>query len=110
MAFSSIFPLLVALALAAFWFLVAWGAAIIGMHKGEHPLKWFVLGLICGPFAWLGAFYAGKVCPHCRSKIHHQARICPRCRRPQSFEALSAEDFTPPPETLLAQSGQDVDT
>ena len=96
------------LVLMATWLLIAWGAALIASNKGESALKWFVASLFIGPFAWVGAYYSGKICPHCRSKIHQKALVCPRCQRPQTYQNLE-EELRTPPEALIAQNQPGTD-
>ena len=91
-----------ALALFPAWLLFAWGASVIARNHGEGRLKWFVLGLVIGPFSWLGAWYSGKVCLHCRSRVHRMAMVCPNCRRGQTIEGSVPDDLASRPEALIA--------
>lgn len=69
------------------WILFGVGAAIIASNKGANGGVWFVLGLLFGPFALLFALFQGKECPHCKSKIHQDAKVCPKCQREVGAEA-----------------------
>ncbi len=70
--------------ITALWFMSTWGVA----------------------FAGLGALRTGKICHHCRSKIHLKAKICPSCDLPQTYKDLTTE-LRPHPEGLVAPSGKD---
>lgn len=96
------------LGMAAFWCLSAWGVAFTAGHRGAKPWMWFAVGLAVGPFAWLGVLRTGKICHHCRSKIHLKAKTCPRCNLPQTYKDLTTE-LRPHPEGLVARSGKDGD-
>lgn len=63
------------------WVLFGIGAAIIASNKGASGGLWFFLGILFGPFALLFALFQGKECPHCKSKIHEEAKVCPKCQR-----------------------------
>ena len=63
------------------WILFGVAAAIVANTKEKNVGKWFLLGLLLGPFGVLFAFFAGKKCPYCMSKIHKEAIICPRCQK-----------------------------
>jgi hypothetical protein len=96
------FQLWPALVLCPSWILLAWGASLIARNQGESPTKWFALGLVLGPFSWLGAKYSGKVCLHCRSRIHRMAIVCPNCRCGQTIEGRVPGDLANLPEALIA--------
>ena len=97
------------LALVPLWLLVAWGASLIARNQGESPVRWFVIGLMLGPFSWLAAHFSGKVCIHCRSRIHRLALICPRCQRGQTVEGVPPEDLASKPEARIAAGRFDLD-
>ena len=65
--------------ITALWFMSTWGVA----------------------FAGLGALRTGKICHHCRSKIHLKAKICPSCDLPQADKDLTTE-LRPHPEGLVS--------
>ena len=67
------------LGITALWFMSTWGVA----------------------FAGLGALRTGKICHHCRSKIHLKAKICPSCDLPQTDKDLTTEP-RPHPEGLVS--------
>ncbi len=94
------------LGMTALWFISAWGVAFTANQRGANSWSWFALGLIGGPFAWLGVLRTGKICHHCRSKIHLKAKICPNCDLPQTYKDLTTE-LRPHPEGLVARSGKD---
>jgi len=85
------------------WLFFAGAAAARANQRGARTLSWLILGVLGGPFAWLGSFYTGSTCPHCRSKIHRRATTCPRCLKPQTAGGTSPIDETSP-EALIAQS------
>ncbi len=93
--------------LTAAWLAGAGLCAYWAHQRGESALKWFAMGLLGGPVTLFAALRAGKVCPHCRKKIHRRARICPYCQLPQTYKYLS-NDFRPHPEGLIA-NGDDGD-
>lgn len=63
------------------------GSALIANSKGTNAHLWFVIGFLVGPFGWLFAFLlCGKVCSHCKSRIHQNADTCPKCQKPQKSE------------------------
>ena len=86
------------------WFLCAWVTSSLAHHKGDPRLKWFALGLLLGPFSWVAAHHSGKLCPHCRSRIHRQALVCPWCQRPQSYKTRASGGVRPHPESLIVDS------
>ncbi len=98
-----------ALALCPVWLLFAWGASVIARNHGESPVRWFAVGLVLGPFSWLGARYSGKVCLHCRSRIHRMAIVCPNCRSGQTIEGRVVEDLANRPEALIAAGNFESD-
>ena len=65
--------------ITALWFMSTWGVA----------------------FAGFGALRTGKICHHCRSKIHLKAKICPSCDLPQADKDLTTE-LRPHPEGLVS--------
>jgi hypothetical protein len=95
------------LPLAAAWLVCAGLCAYTAYQRGESALKWLLWGLLGAPIALVASLRAGKVCPHCRKKIHRRARICPYCQLPQTYKYLS-NDFRPHPEGLIA-NGDDGD-
>jgi len=105
----AISPAALLLVLIPLWLLVAWGASVIARNQGENPLRWFVIGLMLGPFSWLAAHYSGKVCIHCRSRIHRLAMICPRCQRGQTVEGVPPEDLASRPEARIAAGRFELD-
>ena len=96
------------IAMAALWFMSASAVAFTASHRGANSWSWFAMGLVAGPFAWLGVLRTGKICHHCRSKIHLKAKTCPRCDLPQTYKDLTTE-LRPHPEGLVARSGKDGD-
>jgi hypothetical protein len=94
------------LVLIVVWLLCAWGTALAAANRGADFARWFALGLLAGPFAWMSARQTGKICPHCRSKIHLKAKRCPHCQLPQTYKDLTTE-LRPHPEGLVARSGKD---
>lgn len=96
------------LGMVALWFMSALGVAFSADQRGANSWSWFALGLVVGPFAWFGILRMGKICHHCRSKIHLKAKTCPRCDLPQTYKDLTTE-LRPHPEGLVARSGKDGD-
>ena len=101
--------LVLVLVLVPLWLLVAWGASVIGRNQGESPVRWFIIGLMLGPFSWLAARYSGKICIHCRSRIHRLALICPHCQRGQTVEGVPPEDLDSRPEARIAAGRFELD-
>lgn len=65
------------------WILFGVGAALVARNKGASGCLWFLLGVLFGPFGLLFAFLiSGKLCPHCKSRIHKEATKCPKCQQP----------------------------
>ena len=91
------------------WLLFAWGAGHIARNRGEAPWRWIALGVLLGPFSWLAAVYAGKVCLHCRSRVHRMAMVCPYCQRGQTISGLVPEDLGSRPESLVAAGNFESD-
>ena len=83
------------------WLLFAWGAGLIARNRGEGAWRWAALGVLIGPFSWLAARYSGKVCLHCRSRIHRLAIVCPCCQRGQTMSGTVPE-LGSRPESLIA--------
>jgi len=96
-----------ALPLAVVWLVCAGLCAYTASQRGESALKWLLIGTLGAPLALFAALRTGKVCPHCRKKIHRRARLCPHCQLPQTYKYLS-NDFRPHPEGLIA-NGEDGD-
>jgi hypothetical protein len=86
------------------WLLCAWVTSTIAHHKGDPRFKWFALGLVLGPFSWVAAHYGGKLCAHCRKRIHRQALICPWRQRPQTYKTRDAGSARPQPESLIVDN------
>ena len=103
MGFSTDAKFVFLLILILVWLFFAGAAAIKANQRGARPLLWLILGFLGGPFAWLGSFYTGSTCPHCRSKIHRRATTCPRCLKPQAADGTSPI-YEIGPEALIAQS------
>ena len=103
MGFSTDTRFVFLLILALVWLFFAGAAATRANQRGGRTFPWLLLGFLGGPFAWLGSFYTGSTCPHCRSKIHPRATTCPRCLRPQTAGGTSPIDEISP-EALIAQS------
>lgn len=62
------------------WLLFGIGAYFIAKNKGKNPIKWFILGILFGPFGLLFCWISGgRQCPFCKSQIHQEASICPHC-------------------------------
>ncbi len=83
------------------WFACTAAAAYTATTRGAQLLKWVGLGVLGGPITLLVALRIGKICPHCRKKIHLRAKTCPHCHLPQTYKYLS-NDFRPHPEGLIA--------
>jgi len=105
MGLSTDVKLALLLILSLFWLCCAGAGVVIAHQRGERTFLWLIIGLLGGPLAWLGAFYTGKTCPHCRSKIHRQATVCPRCLKSQVDGPLSPVEEIHP-EALIAQSSR----
>ena len=86
---------------AVCWFACAIAATYAAIRRGAQLLKWIGLGVLGGPITLLIALRIGKICPHCRQKIHLKYRVCPHCHLPQTYKYLS-NDFRPHPEGLIA--------
>jgi hypothetical protein len=73
-------------------------AAAIAAEKHRDGCLFFILGVIIGPFAVLGAAMMSTdakraqqsavrrgalvPCPHCRTPVDPRATVCPACRSP----------------------------
>lgn len=67
--------------LVGLWIFFGLLLMLLGSRRGDHPLTWFIAGVLLGPFALLLLRFAGKPCPFCRSRINTKATVCPKCRR-----------------------------
>ena len=64
--------------------------ALIADRRGANVELWFILGCCLGPIAALIAYgVVGRICLHCKRRIHSTATVCPHCHR--ESDAVSAE-------------------
>ena len=62
------------------WIAFGTASAITAINRGEGGCGWFIAGVVLGPIGLILAFYTGKKCPDCASRISKEAKVCPKCR------------------------------
>ena len=62
------------------WIAFGTASAITAISRGEGGCGWFIAGVVLGPIGLILAFYTGKKCPDCASRISKEAKVCPKCR------------------------------
>ena len=84
------------LTVLAFWTIEGGFAAYIATQRGASTWRWFILGLLFGPFALAASFVAntGVRCAYCWTVVLPEAVRCPYCLS-EGFQSESDEEQAP---------------
>lgn len=77
-------------ALSILWLLSAVWTTKIALRRGGRGGRWFLYGILLGPFGvWL-AYWMVRPCPACSAPVLRDVFVCPACTAP--IPRLAAED------------------
>ncbi len=61
------------------WIIIGIIGTIIAAMRGGRLFKWLIIGIICGPFAFIHVLMSGVRCPACNKWVNSDAIMCPSC-------------------------------